>query len=186
MNARQAGFTLMELLVTMAILAVLMVVGVPSYRFIMNSYRMSAEVNGLLGDVQFARAEAIKEGQWVSVCVSANGTTCSGTTTWASGWIVFPNNSTNTLTTPAAGTVLRVQNSFTGRVPDTLTPNQAVSMISYNREGFATTGAGFPNTLFTLHESTANSAYTRCLWITPVGLAIVESPQKSISTATCT
>jgi type IV fimbrial biogenesis protein FimT len=186
MNKRQSGFTMMELLVTMAILAVLLVIGVPSYRFIMNSYRMSAEANGLLGDLQFARAEAIKEGQWVSVCVSANGTTCSGATTWASGWIVFPNNSTNTLTTPAVGTVLRVQNAFTGRIPDTFTPNQAVSILSYNREGFATTSAGFPNTLFTLHEYTANSAYTRCLWLTPVGLAIVETPLKSISTVVCT
>jgi type IV fimbrial biogenesis protein FimT len=186
MNKRQSGFTLMELLVTFAILAILLVVGMPSYRYITNSYRMSAEINGLLGDLQFARAEAIKEGQWVTICVSANGNTCSGATTWASGWIVFPNNSANSLTTPAAGTILRVQNAFQGRIPDTLNPNQAVSTISYNREGFATTGAGFPNTLFKLHEYTANTAWSRCLWITPVGLAIVETPLSSISTVTCT
>ena len=73
---RAAGFTLTEMMVVMAIVAILLSVGVPSYRYITNSYRMSSEVNGLLGDLMYARAEAIKEGNGVTVCASANSTSC--------------------------------------------------------------------------------------------------------------
>src|SRR5215469_11528870 len=85
-----AGFTITELMVVMTIVAILLGVGVPSYRYIQNSYRMSAEMNSLVGDLMYARAEAIKEGQPVAVCASSDGLTCSGATTWHGGWIVFP------------------------------------------------------------------------------------------------
>lgn len=172
-----------ELMIVMAIVAILLGIGVPSYRYITNSYRMSAEVNGLLGDLQYARAEAIKEGQTVTACVSNDGATCAGTTTWQSGWIVYSNPANNTV--PAAGSVLRVQGAFTGRIPDTFIASNNVSAITYNREGFATTAAGFPNTTITLHDSSANAAWTRCLWITPVGLLTTETPANNPS-GTCT
>src|SRR5438874_1331083 len=91
----------------------------PSYRYITNAYRMSAEVNGLLGDLQYARSEAIKEGQTVTTCVSTNGATCARGTNvnWGTGWIVFSDPNVNA--TPGAGGVLRVQGAFAGSVPDT-------------------------------------------------------------------
>ena len=117
---RQSGFTITELMVVVAIVAILMAIGVPSYRYITNSYRMSAEVNGLLGDLQYARSEAIKEGQTVTACVSTNGTACDGgaNINWASGWIVFSDPNGNAAV-DAGDTVLRVQAAFTGRIPDT-------------------------------------------------------------------
>lgn len=162
---RQTGFTLTELMVVLAIVAILLSIGVPSYRYVTNSYRMSAEVNGLLGDLQYARSEAIKEGQPVTTCVSTNGTGCTGGTAWASGWIVFPDPNANA--TPAPGTVLRLQNAFTGTNPDTFNATNNVSALTFNREGFATTAAGFPNTTITLQERTLNGAWTRCLVIAP-------------------
>ena len=180
---RQTGFTITEMLVVMAIVAILMGIGVPSYRYITNSYRMSAEVNGLLGDLQYARAEAIKEGQTVTVCVSTNRTACTGGTAWEGGWIVFSDPNANA-TVDAGDTVLRVQGAFTGRVPDTFRADNNVGAITYNREGFATTAVGFPNTTITLHDSSANAAWTRCLWITPVGLLTTETPANNRS-GTC-
>src|SRR5437868_13985388 len=53
----RSGFTLTELMAVIAIAAILMAIGVPSYRYVGASYRMSSEVNGLLGDLQFARSE---------------------------------------------------------------------------------------------------------------------------------
>jgi type IV fimbrial biogenesis protein FimT len=179
---RHTGFSITELMVVVAIIAILLGIGVPSYRYITNSYRMSAEVNGLLGDLQYARAEAIRQGQTVSACVSNNRTACTGGVNWANGWIVFsdPNNNQ----TAAAGSVLRVQGAFTGATPDTFNANNNVTAITYNREGFATTAAGFPNTTITLREQTSNSAYTRCLWITPVGMLTTETPANNPS-GTC-
>jgi type IV fimbrial biogenesis protein FimT len=178
---RQQGFSLTELVMVMAIVAILLSIGVPSYRYIANSYRMSSEVNGLLGDLMLARAEAIKEGQSVTVCASTNGTTCSGSTSWQRGWIVWSNP--NNVAQPPAG-ILRIQLKFTGTTPDTFIANNAVSAVTYNREGFATTAAGFPNTTITLHDSTANAAWTRCLWISPQGTLTTETPANNPS-GTC-
>jgi len=162
---RQTGFTLTELMVVLAIVAILLTIGVPSYRYVTNSYRMSAEVNGLLGDLQYARSEAIKEGQTVTTCVSTNGTACTGGTAWAGGWIVFSDPNGNA-TVDAGETVLRVQSPFTGQIPDTFgASNTAATAITYNREGFArTTPAGFFTTI-TLKDSTNNGAWRRCLVI---------------------
>src|SRR5215470_11999907 len=88
-SKRWAGFTFVELMVVITIAAMLIAIGVPSYRYVTNSNRMSAEVNALLGDMQFARSEALREGRTVSICISANGTSCSSAYTWQSGWVVF-------------------------------------------------------------------------------------------------
>ncbi|MBV9344443.1 MAG: GspH/FimT family pseudopilin [Gammaproteobacteria bacterium] len=164
----QGGYTLTELLVVSAIVAILLGIGVPSYRYLTTNYRMSAEINALLGDLQFARYEAIKEGQPVTVCSSSDGATCSGNNTWQAGWVIFSNPLV--AAQPPLNSVLRVQRGFTGTTPDTFATNPAVSSISYNREGFANTGAGFPQATMTLTESTNNVAYQRCLFITPQGV----------------
>lgn len=167
---RQAGFTITELLVVSTIVAILLAIGVPSYKYVTNSSRMSSEINGLLGDVQYARAEAIKEGQPVSVCASSDGLTCTGLP-WQKGWIVFSDPNQNF--TPAAGSVIRQQAAFTGTTVDTLVPDTGVTGISFNRDGFAqlAAAAAFPATLLTLHEKTNNPKYSRCLSISVVGLA---------------
>jgi type IV fimbrial biogenesis protein FimT len=181
--SRQTGFTVTELLVVMAIVAILLGIGVPSYRYITNSYRMSAEVNGLLGDLQYARAEAIRQGQTVTACVSNNGTACTGGVNWANGWIVFSDQNNNR-TVDLGETVLRVQGTFMGTTPDTFNADNNVTAITYNREGFASTAAGFAGSTITLHEQTSNAAYTRCLWVTAVGMLTTETPSNNPS-GTC-
>jgi len=144
-----SGFTLIELITTIAVAGVIIALAMPSFRYITNSNRIASEINGLLGDLQFARAEAIKEGQTVTVCVSAGGATCDGTTTWQSGWIVFQK----------PGTVLRIQKPFSST--DTFLASNAVSQIQFNREGYA---IGWANgSLLTLHDATGTTAWTRCL-----------------------
>src|SRR6185312_12491017 len=93
--AGQAGFTLIELLTVVVIVVILMTIAVPSYRYVTTDNRMSTEANELLGDLQFARSEAAREGQSVTACVaqstSSTSPSCAaaGTTAWQKGWIVF-------------------------------------------------------------------------------------------------
>src|SRR5208282_3673594 len=110
----QRGFTMLELVVVMSIVAILMAIAIPSYRNVTNGNRIAAEINGLLGDLQYARGEAVKEGQTVTVCVSSNGTSCSGAAvaTWQNGWIVF-SDANNDHTVDGGDVILRVQNTFT-------------------------------------------------------------------------
>jgi len=174
---RQTGFTLTEMLVVTAIVAVLLGIGVPSYRYITNSYRISGEVNSLLGDMQYARAEALREGQFVTVCISNDGQNCAGGVgvDWAKGWIVFSDPNGNA-TVDAGEPVLKVQQPFVGRTPDTFNANNGLNAVTYNREGFATTQAGFPDASITLHEPSANAQWTRCLYINPMGVPRAATP----------
>src|SRR5208282_859453 len=87
------GSTLIELITVMSIVAIMLFIGVPSFRYVTSANRVAGEVNGLLGDMQFARAAAINEGQLVGVCVSSNSAsanpTCTGSNQWQDGWIVY-------------------------------------------------------------------------------------------------
>jgi len=163
-----AGVTLIELLTVITIVAILFALGVPSYRYVTDSNRISGEVNGLLGDMQYARSEAIKEGQTITVCSSANPTavaaTCSGSTAWQSGWIVFSDPNGNA-TVDANEPILRVQRPFAPG--DTFVTTPATGAVTFNREGFA---LGLGNTVtVTLHAVVPNASSTRCLDISIVG-----------------
>ncbi len=61
----------MELLVTITVVGILMAIAAPSFRYVTTANRASSEINALLGDMQMARGEAMKEGQFVTICASS-------------------------------------------------------------------------------------------------------------------
>lgn len=161
---------------TIAIAAIVAMIGIPSFRYVTNANRIAGEVNGLLGDLQFARAEAIKEGQNVTVCVSTLGASCDGTSTWQSGWIVYSNPTG--ATTPLANSTLRIQSTFTST--DTFVAAPATSAVTFNREGYAIGMAG-NGTLIALHDSTDTTAWTRCLSIAMNGMTQTAKYNQSVT-----
>lgn len=82
------GFTLIEFLVTLVVLAVLLAVAAPSYEASVLNGRISSISNDLVASVQVARGEALKRNQAVTLCASANGSTCAGSGGWEQGWVV--------------------------------------------------------------------------------------------------
>ena len=137
---RARGFTMIEMLMTIAIAAILMAIAIPSFRYITNANRIAGEMNGLLGDLQLARAEAIKDGHAVTVCQSSDGLSCTTNwNSWQSGWIVF-SDPTNVGVYDAGEVYVRKQKAFSGT--DTFVASNNISVISFNREGYA---VGMPN-----------------------------------------
>jgi type IV fimbrial biogenesis protein FimT len=66
----QRGVTLIELMVTVAVLVILLAVGVPSFSTLMANSRVTTAVNSFIADLQLARSEAIKRGEQVRLCIA--------------------------------------------------------------------------------------------------------------------
>jgi type IV fimbrial biogenesis protein FimT len=164
-----SGFSLVELMVVIMIVATLMALGVPSYRYVTNSNRISAEVNSLLGDLQFARSEAIKEGGTVTVCPAADTTltACGNSSRWDQGWIVTSPN-----VIPA---VMRVQQPF-ATTKDTFVSLGGQTAISFDRNGFASAQPVLANGSVTIRLTTIPDVHqwTRCVEVIVGGAITTE------------
>jgi type IV fimbrial biogenesis protein FimT len=88
------GFTLVELLVTVAVLALLAAVAAPSMARLVDSTRLTGYSNEFLAAMYLARSEAIKRNTRAVLCKSSTAVACNVSGGWEQGWIVFhdPNN----------------------------------------------------------------------------------------------
>ena len=124
------------MLVTLAIVSVLLAVGVPSLTQFLADQAAAANANEFAESMRFARTEAMKRGQAVSVCATENPAedqpSCSGKNSWAAGWLVTANGGSK---------VLRIQNALHSM--NTGLPVDAASFqVDFQSTGIVTAGAG--------------------------------------------
>ena len=74
----EGGFTLVELVITLAVLAIIVTLALPAFTALVNGNRLTAQANELVADLQAARMEAITRNRPVTLCPSADNATCSG------------------------------------------------------------------------------------------------------------
>lgn len=113
------GFTLIELIVTLAILSLIATLAVPSFLSIVTSNRATSATNRLVSDLNLARSEAIKRTDTVTLCKTdtvASVTGCDAGVAWEDGWVVFVDSDGDEVI-DAGETVLREQ----GPLPNTVT-----------------------------------------------------------------
>lgn len=147
---KTSGFTLIEALVVLSIVAVLMGLAAPSFKSMIQSNNMTSAVNSFLMDMRFARSEAIRRGGDVVMCRSSNPEAASPTCGsgsgigWESGWIIFHDlngNGNRTSTEP----ILRVQGPISG--VNTITESGAATKFTFTASG-RLTSSGMTSILF--------------------------------------
>lgn len=141
------GFTMIELLVTVSVAAILLAIALPSFTSVMNSNRLSAQANEVVAAMQLARVEAVRQNKRAIVCGSADGSTCSGSTAWNSGWITFLDVDGNG--TPTASEIIRAN---TVKAP-LMVRSSPLTSISFRSDGMA----HLPN------GDLANNTFTVCI-----------------------
>jgi len=131
--SRQNGFSLIEVIVTMAIAAVVLSIGIPSFQSYTQNNRQTIVVNELATALRLARNSAITHRIRTVVCKSADSINCTTMGTWTQGWIVFTDTDNNN-TLDAGENILRVHGPVQGNVTISGNANTA-DLIAFNPQG---------------------------------------------------
>lgn len=89
LGRKARGFTLIEMMTAIFILAILVGLAVPSFREASLSSKLSGFANDIVASTQLARSEAIKRNVTVTMCASSDGESCNDPDGWEAGWIVL-------------------------------------------------------------------------------------------------
>lgn len=125
----QAGFSLIEMLVAIAIVAILSSLAMPSFNEATLGSKLRSYANSLVAGSRLARGEAVKRNTVVTMCPSANGTSCASGG-WEQGWVVL-----------AGATVLYSQQATVDGF--NITESAGVDNLSFQPTGIGTTQATF-------------------------------------------
>lgn len=140
---RTRGFTLLELLITMAVVAILAAIAVPSFQNMIATQQVRSAASDLVSALNFARSEAVKRNASVTVTPAAGG--------WTDGWTIA-----------AGATTLRVDDGSDGV---TLTGAPAATAISFTGDGRRDGG----NVDIEIAPPAGSGVGKHCIGVSPTG-----------------
>jgi len=169
-SSKIKAFTIIELLATLTIVAILAAISAPNFISVIQNNRMTTQSNELMTSLALARSEAITRGVQVSICKSNDQVTtptCGGS--WQDGWVVFVDTSTANGSIDSGEEVLRVHEPLsentTLKFVTAVSPASDITHISYTNDGLAPNAA---NNYFTLCDSRGDTN-RKGIQISPTG-----------------
>lgn len=130
---KEKGFTLLELLMVMAVISTLSVLAVPSFKASMVNNRLIAETTNMSSILNLARAESFRRNDYVSICPSSNGTSCTGTD-YSIGVLMFTDSANAGLN--GTSTIIRVSTQF----PNSYDKGKGISRFTFSPTGAINSG----------------------------------------------
>lgn len=136
-----AGFTLLELLITMLLIAILSSLAGPSFVDLIAENRRQSSLGSIFGMLSTARSEAVTRADTVVACGSADQSTCNSTS-WENGWIVFADDGAGAATADdgarqADEELIRVGQAAGGDITIRTRNFPNAGRVSFNQDGFA-------------------------------------------------
>ncbi len=179
-RAKQHGFTLYEMLITILMIGIILSVGVPSLTAFTQNSRISGTANDLHSSFQLARSEAARAKTNITVCASANSmdaaANCGGT--FNDGWIIFLDLNGDIDRDGGGENVLRAHPPVSDRI--NVTTNAGANYFSFAASGLGRGDvAGTAVQTATICDERGNvvaaggSSAARVLVVTPIGRATV-------------
>jgi type IV fimbrial biogenesis protein FimT len=172
------GVTLVEILVAIAITAVLAGIGIPSMAGMVHSVKLSSATNAFVSGLHLARSEAIKRNGRVVLCKSADGVSCSSSGGWQQGWLVF-HDANNDGVRDGAETIIHREMPLSASFK--LTGNLNVARyVSFGPNGTTKlVGGGFQAGTLTLCQQSVSAAEGREIILNAIGRARVQKVEVS-------
>ena len=164
------GFTLIELMVTLAIFAIVTMLAFPGFQLYQQNSARVTNINDLVAAFNLSRSEAVKQGLNVIVCASADQATCSGANDWTTGWIAFV-DADNNAALNAGDTTILTHGALSGANLVFNDVEGGLSSITYQSTGITATPATFrryDNRCVTLPNAT-NDEHIRAVIVMPSG-----------------
>jgi type IV fimbrial biogenesis protein FimT len=181
------GFSLIELIVTLAVVSILVSIAAPSFMDVLRDNRTATDANKLIATIQLARSEAAKQG--VPVTISNDGDDTGNTANqWEKGWIVFTDwngngvyddNSSASECELEKDCLLRTQSALANDL--TLTTSGAFSeSLTYNPSGFP---VDLVTDSFSLCSKNGDTTNARTITISNTGRPSIEQGALSCTVA---
>ena len=163
------GFTLVEMIITVAIAAIVLGMGIPGFQQLIRANRTVTEVNRLVTALSLARSEAVKRNVTVAIC-RASGSNCSNAVNWENGWVVFADNLIQNGTIDAGEQRLQVYEGMPQGY--TLSPGPTfANWIAFQPTGQMLGSGGAAADSFRVCDDTQTPAERRLIQVNLVGRA---------------